>query len=353
MKIGIYDPYLDALGGGEKYMMSIAECLSNDHEVTILWDNEYDIEKVEDRFSLDLEKCAIEKNIFSPQISFLKRQALSKKYDAIIYLSDGSIPIVRSKLYLHFQHPVEWVNVTFKTKLKLKKVSGIFCNSEFTKRFIDKKLNVKSKIIYPPVIVKKLNVPKENIILHVGRFQKTGVEGQDFKKQYFMIDTFKKMVDADIRDWKLVMAVSVKSQDLQDFRHMQEKAAGYPISFLINVTNNELWTVYSKSKIYWHASGFGEDLDKYPERAEHFGISTVEAMGAGAVPVVINAGGQKEIVEDGKNGLLWNTQEEMILLTKDLIDHSKKLAELAKNAEKVSSQYSRNVFCKHVTDLIQ
>ena len=41
MKIGVYDPYLDDVGGGEKYMLTTAECLSNDHDVTIFWDNNY------------------------------------------------------------------------------------------------------------------------------------------------------------------------------------------------------------------------------------------------------------------------------------------------------------------------
>ena len=35
MKIGIFDPYLDDLGGGEKYMMKIAQCLGKNHDVSI------------------------------------------------------------------------------------------------------------------------------------------------------------------------------------------------------------------------------------------------------------------------------------------------------------------------------
>ena len=69
---------------------------------------------------------------------------------------------------------------------------------------------------------------------------------------------------------------------------------------------------YKLAKIYWHASGFGEDLETHPEKAEHFGITTVEAMINGLVPIVIDAGGQKEIVvqdrwvfmEDQKNYFL-------------------------------------------------
>ena len=121
-----------------------------------------------------------------------------------------------------------------------------------------------------------------------------------------MINAFKEMVTKGLKDWKFVLAVSVQKKDETEFEVMQKAAKGFPIEFLVNKSNDELWDIYSKAKIYWHASGFGEDLEKNPEYAEHFGISTVEAMGAGAVPVVINAGGQTEIVADGENGFLWN-----------------------------------------------
>lgn len=349
MRIAIYDPYLDALGGGEKYMMTAAQCLSKNHDVSILWDNEQDIERVEDRFNLDLSKAKIEKNIFSSTVSLPERLQRSRAYDVIFYLSDGSIPVVLTKkLILHLQFPVEWINMNVKNKLKMKRVHTVICNSEFTKKFIDKKFGVSSKIVYPPVAVKKGDSKKENIVLHVGRFMKTGVEGTDYKKQYFMIDTFKKLVDTGLTGWKFVIAASVRTNDLADFQKMQATAAGYPISFIVNATNDDLWKEYNKAKIYWHASGIGEDIRKHPERAEHFGISTVEAMGAGAVPVVINAGGQKEIVVDGKNGVLWNSQEELQEMTLMVMNHPAMLQELSNQAQKDARKYSQDEFCEKI-----
>jgi glycosyltransferase involved in cell wall biosynthesis len=345
MKIAIYDPYLDALGGGEKYMLTAAEYLSQKHAVTILWNSTEDVERVEERFGLDLSKAAIADNLFSPQVSFFARFKKSREYDVIFYLSDGSIPLVGSKkLVLHLQFPIEWVNVDVKTKLKLQRVQKIIVNSQFTKKFIDKKLGVKSVVVYPPVTIKKIDKIKENLILHVGRFMKTGVEGSDYKKQYFMIESFKKLVDAGLRNWKFVIAASVRSTDLVDFQKMQSTAAGYPISFILNATNDELWSSYSAAKIYWHASGYGEDLDAHPERAEHFGISTVEAMGAGAVPVVINAGGQREIITDEQDGLLWNTQEELLKKTTTLIENDKKRQSMQKAASHTAQKYSIEQF---------
>lgn len=353
MKIAIYDPYLDALGGGEKYMMTAAESLSQSHDVSILWDNPVDIEKNEERFGLDLSKVTLAHNLFSPQISFFKRLQASKAYDVLFYLSDGSIPVVGSKkLILHLQFPIEWVKVDLKTKLKLRRVDGIITNSEFTKKFVDEKLGIKSTVVYPPVAVKKTEIDKENIILHVGRFMKTGVEGNDYKKQYFMIDSFKKLTDQGLKNWKFVVAASVKSTDLSDFQKMQATAAGYPISFVVNATNEDLWSYYNRAKIYWHASGFGEDLEKHPERAEHFGISTAEAMSAGAVPVVINAGGQREIVKDSTNGLLWDIQEELLTKTQEVIDSEQLWKKLSKNAQNTAHQFTKQQFSDNIISLI-
>ena len=66
MNIGIYDPYLDDLGGGEKYMITLAECLSQNNSVTVFWDKPEDLKKVAERFSLDVSRIKVKDNIFSP-----------------------------------------------------------------------------------------------------------------------------------------------------------------------------------------------------------------------------------------------------------------------------------------------
>ena len=62
---------------------------------------------------------------------------------------------------------------------------------------------------------------------------------------------------------------------------------------------------------HFRAAGYGVDEAAYPQNLEHFGIVTVEAMSYGCVPVVINKGGQAEIVQHGVNGFLWNSLEEL------------------------------------------
>src|SRR5438876_755618 len=113
MTIGIFYPYLDDLGGGEKYMITLARCLSTNHNVSIFWDNTEDVIALKKRFSLDLPGVSLTKNIFSPNISFIERLLTTRKYDVIIVLSDGSIPITLSKkLFIHIQQPLSNINTS-------------------------------------------------------------------------------------------------------------------------------------------------------------------------------------------------------------------------------------------------
>lgn len=352
MKVGIYDPYLDDLGGGEKYIASIAECLSKNSDVILFWNDTEDFKKLQERFSLDLSKVKISKNIFAKDFGFLKRLKESKKYDVLIVLSDGSIPLVFSKLFIHIQQPFAKLKPSLKARLKIKRVSKFFYNSNFAKSFGDRTFGANGVVLYPPIDIKSERVKKENIVLTVGKFRYRNVPLDDFKKQAVMIEAFKNMVGNGLKGWRFIIVSGSSREHEKEFERIKKEAKGYPIDFLIDKTNDELWDIYSRTKIYWHAAGFGEDLEKYPEYAEHFGISTVEAMGAGAVPVVINAGGQKEIVDE-ESGFLWNTLDELKVKTRNLIDDESLLEKMSESARKRAQIFAGNRFCQELNKIIK
>jgi len=101
-----------------------------------------------------------------------------------------------------------------------------------------------------------------------------------------------------------------------------------------------------RAKIYWHSTGFGEDLEKNPEKFEHFGLSTLEAMNSGLVPVVFNAGGQPELVDHETNGFVWNTKDELISFTKMIIEEDPLRRVLSYNAIISSKKFSKDEFFK-------
>src|SRR5207253_1817217 len=122
-----------------------------------------------------------------------------------------------------------------------------------------------------------------------------------------------KMKKLHSEGWQLHFAGSVAEDSgaLKYIISLTQKAKGLPVYFHFNCSFPELKELFNKATIYWHATGYGSDPEKYPQRQEHFGITTVEAMSAGAIPVVINSAGQKESVAQGQNGFLWSTTKEL------------------------------------------
>jgi glycosyltransferase involved in cell wall biosynthesis len=355
VKIAFFDPYLNTLGGGEKYMLTAAACLSKKYSVSLFWDDPTILTYAKNRFDLNLDTVTLTSNPFTKKNSFISRFMQTKKYDALFYVSDGSIPVVGSrKLFLHFQFPVPWITGTsFITRQKMKRVTKIICNSFFTKKFIDLTFHKESTVIFPPSSGEytiQRNIKKENIILSVGRYGLLP-DGTTFKKQEFMIKVFKNMIDRGLKNWKFILVVSFPDHT-EKIDSLQMLTENYPIDIKINVPSRELNKLYATAKIYWHAAGFGEDLKKHPERAEHFGIATVQAMEQGAIPVVINAGGQTEIVSDGENGLLWKTEEELIKKTISIIENKSLWKKLSDAARKRSIDFSRDIFCKNIVSIM-
>lgn len=348
MKIGFWSPYLDTFGGGERYVLTLASHLSQKEEVHIFWDDSTIKAPLSRFLKIDLAKAKFVNNIF--KANTYKKALKSREYDLIFILSDGSIPLTLAKKnILHFQVPFIFPNPSRITKLKLKRYQHIIANSYFTKKFIDKSFNTDSHVIYPPVDTKSLYpAKKENIILSVGRFS---VNQLHPKKQEVLIEVFKELYKKH-KDWKLILIGQAKKDDQKYLRKLKKLSSGFAIKIIDNLEQKKLREIYSKSSIYWHATGFGEDEAKSPHRMEHFGISTVEASAAGAVPVVIGMGGQKEIIEHNKNGLLWITKTQLLEETSALIEDKNRLQKLSENAIKNSDRFSQTVFFKEYEKII-
>lgn len=353
MKAGIFSPYLDSLGGGERYAMTVAECLAQKGwEVDVFWNNEAFKGKLEKRFKISLERVNFIENIFCSEKNLIERWQITRKYDLLFYVSDGSIPFLFAKNnILHFQIPFHGVNgKTVLNKLKLIKFNHIICNSYFTKKFIDQEYGISTRVVHPPVAVGEFEpLEKENLILTVSRFAKT----MQAKKQEFLIDGFKKIGKEGLGGWRLVLAGGAKNEDKDYVKELKRMAKGWPVEILTNVDFPTLQRLYGKAKIFWHAAGAEEDEEKHPERMEHFGIAIVEAMAAGCVPVVIAKGGIPEIINGQENGFLWKTKEELVKLTIQLIKSPKMIKKVSVQAIKDSAKFSQEVFCRKINEFVE
>lgn len=356
MKIGIYSPYLDTVGGGERYMLTIAESLSKESSVDVFLDTHLqtlDLKPIKDKVSklldLNLDKVNFIKAPFGKGSNVWRRLNFLKNYDILFYLTDGSIFYSSAKIsILHIQSPIKVSNSSLWDKIKQSNWNLVIYNSKFTKEHCEKFWKIKGEVVYPPINIEVFKaLKKKKQILTVGRFFGYLKD----KKHEFMTSSFKKMVDSEkIKDWSFHLAGGAGEGDMEYIKELGEIAKGYPIYIHPNLDFKKLVELYGESSIYWHASGFSETD---PTKMEHFGISTVEAMASGCVPVVINAGGQKEIVDNLKNGFLWNNPDEMEQITLKLIENQKLMEKLSKEAQEKSQQFSKAKFIEKINEVIK
>lgn len=335
-RAGLYTPYADTLGGGERYLLTLAQILlGQDWLVEVTFDNNKLLNQARSRFNLPLEK-----------VSLIDRGVLEKKpylshrhYDLLFWVSDGSIPTMMAKKnWLHFQVPFH--NLGGKSLfniMKLKFIDRVICNSYFTKKVIDAEYGVSSLVWYPPVAVSDFAPgKKENLIVAVGRFETT----MNVKRQDVLVSVFKTLVDEGLSDWKLVLVGGslAKEEDNPFLRNLKEQARGYPVEFRVNAPFEELKKTYSRAKIFWHAAGFGVNEEKEPEKVEHFGMTTIEAMASGCWPLVYEAGGQREIFENfpQKDLCLWRNEGQLLEKTKEIIARKPTITPLIDLAQKFS-----------------
>lgn len=343
-KILTHSPYWEVGAGGERYSLTVAESLQDIAEVFVTVSNKGLLLRLEDRLNLNLGKV----KIFPKKVNTVNLMGM----DGVFWVSDGSIPFLPVwNRIIHFQAPFKNVSGnSWKNKLKLFGTK-IICNSKFTKNFIDKEYKVNSKVVYPPIETEKIHpLIKQNLILTVGRFSTSSQN----KRPDLMIKTFKKMTDEGLKGWRLLITGIMENEESQIMvTALRTMSRGYPIAIKTDLTHEKIVELYGRASIYWHAAGFGTDLNKHPEKAEHFGISTVEAMAGGAVPIVFAAGGQLEIVQGDKNGMLWSTPEELISKTLLLINDYNKRKTLAENAVIRSRFFNKERFFKEIRGLFQ
>jgi len=313
IKVALYNPYLDTLGGGEKHILSIINVLAEKKaEITIFWDKNLEKEII-NRFNLSFIKNV---NWFTSLKNFstIKKLKILSQFDYFFYVTDGSYFFSTAKKNFIFTMipDKKLYQLNFLNRLKLLNYSFI-SNSSYTASWLNR-WGVKS-IVIPPFIEEtfftKKGFKKEKIILSVGRF----FPHLHSKNQEKIIETFRqlKKVNDSFKSYQLILAGGLKKEDENYFLKLKSSIKD-DLSIVLkpNLSFSKLLQLYQSSTYFWHFTGFGIDEKKHPEQVEHFGIAPLEAAASLSLVFCHNSGGPKNIFKDGETGFLFNSQEELI-----------------------------------------
>ena len=377
MKVGIYNqPAEGGIGGSEVSAAVLAEALVlEQHQIDIVHHKPYlNRERLAEISNTDLSnvrlrEVAVEPFSFGSTHNPWRRyeeavnwqRALSEPYDLFINFTHGFPPFCharRGALVVLFPfneaphyrldrrprlkglnalkdayHKWEW-------RKRLASYHHKTAISQFSRDWTMRRWGVDCEVIYPPVDTRLEVGAKENVILSVGRFTVTGHS----KKQLEMMTSFSEL-EKELTGWEYysIGGVSGVLEDAEYFNSVASVAKNCRAHVVGNLEPRRLSELYGRAKLFWHAAGYDED-DSRPELSEHFGIATVEAMSAGCVPVVIDKGGQREIIEHGVSGFLWNTLQDLKRYTELLVRDEQLRAEMGKAARSRAATFSRTNF---------
>lgn len=359
MSLLAYNPYLSNMGGGEKYFVDFLNVLSDDQEVTLVAYDFPDEKNLKNEFKRkfgypikeEIEVVSLRrKNKF---LDYLRILWLSSRYKNFLTVTNRFPQISLSNnntCIVQFPFLQDSCISKLRAKIQFTNYKRFVVYSPYVQEHLSRYVT-KSKIqIIPPYIDTELDpVQKKSsstsTIISVGRF----ISIENSKKQLEMITAFKKLHDLKIVPGiEMILAGSCSDRGALYLSRVKEEIKGYPIKLEINRGREKLVSFYKKSKIYWHAAGYNENLDTHPGSAEHFGITLVEAMSYGCVPIVFGKGGPVGILSNGAYGFLWLDLDTLVKQTIKVLSSKHLYNKYSNLALKRSAHYSRARFISRV-----
>lgn len=346
-KIAIYSNAWDTnAGGGITYVLALANLLtSRQFDVTVFFFETVNETELRSRYKTgDLQIKFIERKPFPllEQLKFAFKERLY--YDIVIQQSlvAPRITLVK-KSYILCDFPMKKIE-SLSEKIRLRTWQHVIANSEFTKHWILKRWHRSAHVIYPPIEnPTELPLNKNEDWVCIGRFN----EGERSKRQDIVIACFIDVIRKGKTNCKLHLIGYVG--DRKFVNRLKKQAEGYPIVFHENCSLETQKEILEHSTFYISACGYKIDETKQPMFVEHYGISVVEAMAHGCIPLVIGKGGHKETVDHGINGYHWNTEEALKFYIMKLLENTSELKkDMAASAYLKSKSYDFNSVKKNV-----
>lgn len=392
--IGLYSPFFGSTyGGGEKYFGTVAEALRDaypQHRIEILSAAPVDLDRYRDMLNLDLEGVSVRGGVSRggglgrrlrnvPQLRPFIDLALcarlapaTARYDlllSMVYVLPAFSRARRGVVLCQFPYPLDAPRLRLRGRLvyapyrflrrlllgdELGSFQRVICQSEYVRRWVRELWRRDSLVVNPPIELPAEEPDwdaKDKVIVSVGRFFASGHS----KRHDVMARAFRELCDEGLRGWELHLVGSVhrgSPADVAYFERVQELAHGYPIHVHPDAPGATVDELYWRASVYWHAAGYGVDETARPAEIEHFGMTTVEAMGRGVVPIAIGQGGQLEVIEDGITGFLWHDLADLKRRTLDLVADPELRRRMGEAARRESQGYSVACFKSRMVDAV-
>lgn len=341
MRVLVVHPRMSVRGGGERVAIhTIAAAKKAGHEVS-LFAEEFDVPTFEDFFGCQGTLDGIRYFSYPPFSPVIKgkfllyqrliyyqrrlAQALSTsgRFDVVLSTQDiGYVPSTRTAVVHYCYFPEYFAHLEASPRSvrwrayywpvsrfymdRVGRVALLLSVSAYTKGFVKSKWGRDSITLYPPCPVKEYSMSprrRENLVVTIGR----------------MVP--EKRMDLFLRIARLLprynfMIVGSIEPEKAAYMEQLKKIAPENLSFVLSPLR-KVKDLLARAKVYVHSA-----------LNEHFGISIVEAMSAGCVPVVHDSGGPREIVSENV-GFRWGDVEQAKTQISKLIENEDLRARLS------------------------
>ncbi len=377
-RVLVYSEYWLSRGGGEKYLLCCIEAMlhSRLYDVTIVTQTaSFDKDAVARYFGVNIDGVNV--RFVDGDIAELRRKAelMSRDFEFCLYMTNYRFFNSHARqTYAILQVPYGRITVftmigrslrgelkeaakdvhRFLLLRKLRETQAVIVYSKFVHDSLEQIHGIPSTVLEPAIDDFLIEgTPKERVILSVGRFFKGLYNDKRYDVLIAAFKQFYSRLPNTTWQYRLVGSCGSDAASQAYLDDLRTSAKGLPIYFDINTPYEDLKRHYNEATIFWHAAGFGVDETRAPQRAEHFGMSTLEAMSARCVPIVINRGGQKEIVSDGDSGYLCNSIDELVDRSIDLISDTALLSRMQLQARTRFQDFDREHFSNKLLSILQ
>jgi GT2 family glycosyltransferase/tetratricopeptide (TPR) repeat protein len=331
----VYTPFNIRPGGGERYLLAAARALSRDYRVVLCSKEVFSRARV----LHVLAALGIPEFEFDISGGFDEISARGREI-AVSFVMGNEIvppvaPIAAANLF-HLQFPFPWRNVGAYNFELLQLYDTIIVNSEFTKKWAAKRIaevgvhNPPPIVtLYPPIRQIKprctsARQPAQGLhLITVGRF----FTGGHSKRQDIFLDIVERARQLSTAEITAAILGSIHGDEPSRNYYMQIRLRAesmHGVEMIVDASNQEIASALRNADVYIHCAGFDVLEECSPEAMEHFGMSIVEALTAGCIPIVCGVGGPREIIEQSRCGFCYESVEEAAQLVVALMECSKR-----------------------------